>query len=164
MRVLLDHFVTICFCASRKRMKALKSLLGLIQNYPRDDPQSLELQEDMMKLRAKFRQVLHLLKLFNSECPWTRAGIWYLYWTYTSCWSFVPLFTVTLICNLHVTKCQHPDWNQQIGEVFVCLAPLSSAHCCIHICKHNLSYCITETAGDFELYVVKVVCGNAVIY
>lgn len=46
---------------SRKRMKALKSLLGLIQNYPRDDPQSLELQEDMMKLRAKFRQVCTML-------------------------------------------------------------------------------------------------------
>lgn len=42
-------------------MKVLESLLGLIQNTPRDDPKSQKLHDDMEKIRAKFRQVLHLL-------------------------------------------------------------------------------------------------------
>lgn len=50
-----DRFVSV-----RKRLKALEAVVGLIRNSLYDDPQSAELQEEMDKLRAKFRQV-HLL-------------------------------------------------------------------------------------------------------
>lgn len=50
-----DRFVSV-----RKRLKALEAVVGLIRNSLYDDPQSAELQEEINKLRAKFRQV-HLL-------------------------------------------------------------------------------------------------------
>lgn len=59
-------FFTITFaliCVFRKRMKALDNLVALIQNCPLDDPQSVKLQDDTEKLRAKFRQVSSLLSL-----------------------------------------------------------------------------------------------------
>ncbi|CAN9507318.1 unnamed protein product [Ophioblennius macclurei] len=48
---------------SRKRVKALESLLALIQLCPLDDPQSAALQSNSEKLRAKFRQVCSMLSI-----------------------------------------------------------------------------------------------------
>ncbi|XP_071382339.1 protein LTO1 homolog isoform X1 [Centroberyx affinis] len=48
---------------SRKRVKALEALLALIQKSPLENPQSPKLQEDIEKLRAKFRQVCSLLNV-----------------------------------------------------------------------------------------------------
>ncbi|XP_069034040.1 protein LTO1 homolog isoform X4 [Embiotoca jacksoni] len=47
----------------RKRVKALESLLVLIHNVPLEDPQSATLQENMERLRAKFRQVCSMLSV-----------------------------------------------------------------------------------------------------
>ncbi|XP_058501667.1 protein LTO1 homolog [Solea solea] len=46
---------------SRKRLKALDTLMTLVQSSPHDDPQSAALQEDVEKIRAKFRQVCSML-------------------------------------------------------------------------------------------------------
>ncbi|KAF6721012.1 Oral cancer-overexpressed protein 1 [Oryzias melastigma] len=48
---------------SRKRVKALDTLLGLIQNSNLEDPQSVKLQDETEKLRAKFRQVCSMLNI-----------------------------------------------------------------------------------------------------
>ncbi|XP_054594431.1 protein LTO1 homolog isoform X3 [Nothobranchius furzeri] len=47
----------------RKRVKALESLLAVIQTVPLADPQSVELQDGTEKLRSKFRQVCSLLNV-----------------------------------------------------------------------------------------------------
>ncbi|TRY53768.1 hypothetical protein DNTS_020242 [Danionella cerebrum] len=48
---------------ARKRLKAVESLIGVIQNFPYEDPQYENLQEDMERVRAKFRQVCSLLNV-----------------------------------------------------------------------------------------------------
>ncbi|KAI7813787.1 protein LTO1 homolog isoform X1 [Triplophysa rosa] len=48
---------------ARKRLKAVESLVGVIQNYPYEDPQYEKLQDVMATVRAKFRQVCSLLNV-----------------------------------------------------------------------------------------------------
>ncbi|KAK9972571.1 hypothetical protein ABG768_025866 [Culter alburnus] len=48
---------------SRKRLKAMESLIGVIQKFPYEDPHYEKLQEDMERVRAKFRQVCSLLNV-----------------------------------------------------------------------------------------------------
>ncbi|XP_074479647.1 protein LTO1 homolog [Sebastes fasciatus] len=59
-KCLLQHGADV---KSRKRLKVLETLLGLIQTSPHEDPQSLKLKEHMEKLRAKFRQVCSMLSV-----------------------------------------------------------------------------------------------------
>uniref|UniRef100_A0A3P8RTC9 LTO1 maturation factor of ABCE1 n=1 Tax=Amphiprion percula TaxID=161767 RepID=A0A3P8RTC9_AMPPE len=59
-KCLLQHNTDL---KSRKRVKAVEALLGLIQNCPLDDPQSTNLQDSTEKLRAKFRQVCSMLSV-----------------------------------------------------------------------------------------------------
>ncbi|XP_051553455.1 protein LTO1 homolog [Myxocyprinus asiaticus] len=48
---------------ARKRLKAVESLVGAIQKFPYEDPKYEKLQEDMERVRAKFRQVCSLLNV-----------------------------------------------------------------------------------------------------
>ena len=41
----------------RKRVKALETLIGLMEKFPHDDAQAEDLLENVGKVRAKFRQV-----------------------------------------------------------------------------------------------------------
>ncbi|XP_076879819.1 protein LTO1 homolog isoform X2 [Brachyhypopomus gauderio] len=54
---------------ARKQLKAAESLVGLIQNLPHEDPQYEHLQEDVARVRAKFRQVLGYLCPECHLCP-----------------------------------------------------------------------------------------------
>ncbi|XP_067414321.1 protein LTO1 homolog isoform X1 [Emydura macquarii macquarii] len=46
-----------------KKIKALESLIGMIQKYPYEDPTYNKLQEDLEKIRGKFKQVCSLLNI-----------------------------------------------------------------------------------------------------
>ncbi|XP_006111530.1 protein LTO1 homolog [Pelodiscus sinensis] len=46
-----------------KKIKALESLIGLIQKYPYEDPTYDKLHEDLEKIRGKFKQVCSLLNI-----------------------------------------------------------------------------------------------------
>ncbi|XP_047679722.1 protein LTO1 homolog isoform X1 [Prionailurus viverrinus] len=58
-------------CATEKdskKMKALESLIGMIQKFPYDDPTYDKLHEDLDRIRGKFKQVcpLHVSLRFGS--------------------------------------------------------------------------------------------------
>ncbi|XP_022362259.1 oral cancer-overexpressed protein 1 isoform X2 [Enhydra lutris kenyoni] len=58
-------------CAAEKdskKMKALESLLGMIQKFPYDDPTYDKLHEDLDKIRGKFKQVCPLHVSLGSAC------------------------------------------------------------------------------------------------
>uniref|UniRef100_A0A672LWD9 Uncharacterized protein n=1 Tax=Sinocyclocheilus grahami TaxID=75366 RepID=A0A672LWD9_SINGR len=59
---------------SRKRLKAMESLIGLIQNFPYEDPKYEKLQENMERLRAKFRQVCSLLNVATDFKEYIRGS------------------------------------------------------------------------------------------
>ncbi|XP_074813080.1 protein LTO1 homolog isoform X1 [Natator depressus] len=48
---------------SKKKIKALESLIGMIQKYPFEDPIYDKLHEDLEKIRGKFKQVCSLLNI-----------------------------------------------------------------------------------------------------
>lgn len=59
---------------ARKRLKAMESLIGVIQNFPYEDPQYEKLQEDMERVRAKFRQVCSLLNVSTDFREYVRGS------------------------------------------------------------------------------------------
>ncbi|XP_016330861.1 oral cancer-overexpressed protein 1-like [Sinocyclocheilus anshuiensis] len=59
---------------ARKRLKAMESLIGLIQNFPYEDPKHEKLQENMERLRAKFRQVCSLLNVATDFKEYIRGS------------------------------------------------------------------------------------------
>ncbi|EOA98944.1 Oral cancer overexpressed protein 1, partial [Anas platyrhynchos] len=46
-----------------KKRKALDSLIGMIQKFPYEDPTYEKLQEDLEKIRGKFKQVCSMLNI-----------------------------------------------------------------------------------------------------
>ncbi|XP_038854953.1 protein LTO1 homolog [Salvelinus namaycush] len=59
---------------ARKRLKALESPLGLILKFPHEEPQYENLQEDMEKVRAKFRLVCSLLNVPTDFSDYVKSG------------------------------------------------------------------------------------------
>ncbi|XP_069760665.1 protein LTO1 homolog isoform X2 [Narcine bancroftii] len=53
-----------------KKEKALNSILEMVHNFPYEDPTNEKLQEDLEKMRAKFKQICSLLNVkptFHTE-------------------------------------------------------------------------------------------------
>ncbi|XP_043562327.1 protein LTO1 homolog [Chiloscyllium plagiosum] len=48
---------------SSKRLKALNSLLAMVHDFPYENPTYDKLQEDLEKMRAKFKQICSLLNV-----------------------------------------------------------------------------------------------------
>ncbi|XP_048886075.1 protein LTO1 homolog [Brienomyrus brachyistius] len=62
---------------TQKKLKTLETLLALLQSFPYDDAQYENLQEDITKTRAKFRQVCSLLNVLTDfrEFVGTAGGL-----------------------------------------------------------------------------------------
>uniref|UniRef100_A0A8C7M206 LTO1 maturation factor of ABCE1 n=1 Tax=Oncorhynchus kisutch TaxID=8019 RepID=A0A8C7M206_ONCKI len=58
----------------KARLKALESPLGLILKFPHEEPQYENLQEDMEKVRAKFRLVCSLLNVPTDFSDYVKSG------------------------------------------------------------------------------------------
>ncbi|KYO21881.1 oral cancer-overexpressed protein 1 isoform A [Alligator mississippiensis] len=50
-----------------KKLKALESLVGMIQKFPYEDPTYDKLQEDLEKIRGKFKQAETGTNIFQAE-------------------------------------------------------------------------------------------------
>ncbi|NWU85322.1 ORAV1 protein, partial [Onychorhynchus coronatus] len=48
---------------SSKKIRALEALIGMIQKFPYEDPTYDKLQEDLEKIRGKFKQVCSMLNV-----------------------------------------------------------------------------------------------------
>uniref|UniRef100_A0A8C0RZL5 LTO1 maturation factor of ABCE1 n=1 Tax=Canis lupus familiaris TaxID=9615 RepID=A0A8C0RZL5_CANLF len=58
-----DMFDAIVMADESKKMKALESLIEMIQKFPYDDPTYDKLHEDLDKIRGKFKQLCSLLNV-----------------------------------------------------------------------------------------------------
>lgn len=60
VRIIGFSFDLINFGFSSKKIRALDSLIGMIQKFPYEDPTYDKLQEDLEKIRGKFKQVCRI--------------------------------------------------------------------------------------------------------
>uniref|UniRef100_A0A4W5NY24 LTO1 maturation factor of ABCE1 n=1 Tax=Hucho hucho TaxID=62062 RepID=A0A4W5NY24_9TELE len=63
-----------CLLQNNTDCETLESLLGLIQRFPHEEPQYENLQEDMEKVRAKFRLVCSLLNVPTDLSNYVKSG------------------------------------------------------------------------------------------
>ncbi|XP_063190767.1 protein LTO1 homolog isoform X1 [Chroicocephalus ridibundus] len=56
-----------------KKIRALDSLIGMIQKFPYEDPTYDKLQEDLEKIRGKFKQNRNAFDPWQ-RAPWRRTG------------------------------------------------------------------------------------------
>lgn len=100
--------VHLCLGVSRKRMKALDNLVALSQSSLLDDPQSVTLQDNVEKLRAKFRQVSSLCSSVAPIHFLTGSGNWF-YWNlmwsqHTWCQTLPSVFQKLSLCQQDLYK------------------------------------------------------------
>lgn len=65
---LLFTIFSVClFFFFSKKIRALDSLIGMIQKFPYGDPTYEKLQDDLEKIRGKFKQVCRTKLLFLAQ-------------------------------------------------------------------------------------------------
>lgn len=64
--LLFTTFLCVFFFFSKK-IRALDSLIGMIQKFPYEDPTYEKLQDDLEKIRGKFKQVCRIKLLFLTQ-------------------------------------------------------------------------------------------------